>query len=422
MSLKTPWYHGWNIVAISVVLQMAALGVMANCFSFFLDGWSSEFRVPISTLVFSITLFSVHTSLLAPVVGWAVERWSVRRIMLIGLLGLTLDYVLVGLATESWMILAIYGLLLPPAVMATSGVPPQTLVSRWFVRRRGLAFSICAVGLVLAGVVYPPIVVHLIAAFGWRATWWIFAGFHLVTVGTLVVLFLRDRPGAEEGRDYLSGEDHHALAATGSTISLREIVSRRNFWLVVAAFVPAMLAQAALNNNFAPYVHQRGLGLETAATLLAVFNVAAALGKLGAGAMADRYGNRLPLLVMTGSAGIGTFLLAFAAGAVPIGLGVTLLGAGQGMWVMLAACIATEFGSRDFARAFGFASATSVVTTLSAPAVAMAAERTGGYTGALAVTGLVCLGGIGAALFYRDSGKKVIGPEDEAELTLLNRA
>lgn len=63
---------------------------------------------------------------------------------------------LIGFVVAGWQIIAIYRLLLPFAIGFSGGTPTQTLVSRWFVRRRGLAFSIWAMGLVLAGVLLPP--------------------------------------------------------------------------------------------------------------------------------------------------------------------------------------------------------------------------------------------------------------------------
>lgn len=422
MRLNTPWYHGWNIVGICVLLQMTVLGVMANCFSFFLEGWSRDFNQPISLFVLAIAIFTIPCAFLAPIAGWAVERWSVRRVMLLGYAGVAACYVLIGFAPNGWTIVLVYALLLPVTVTASTGIPSQTLVSRWFVKRRGFAFSLSALGLVLAGVLYPPVVVEMIDSLGWRATWWIFGAFNFFVIGALAWLVLRDRPAPGEGAAYLEGEDHHVLEDRGSTITLGQIARRRNFWLVVLAFIPAMAANSVLGNNFAPYGKERGIDLATIAGLVAAYNVAATVGKLGAGWLADRVGNRLPLLLLTGAATTGALLLTFAHGAVPITVGAVLLGASQGLWVMLAACIASEFGSRDFARAYGFASAATLFTTITAPAVAYSAEVVGSYTPGFLATTVTCVAGVVAAFLYRDSRKAALGPADEAELTLINRA
>ena len=36
------YYHGWNIVALCVAVQIAALGLTLNSFSLFLHDWTAE--------------------------------------------------------------------------------------------------------------------------------------------------------------------------------------------------------------------------------------------------------------------------------------------------------------------------------------------------------------------------------------------
>ena len=43
-------------------------------------------------------------------------------------------------------------------------------ISHWFVRRRGVAITLCSAGNYLAGTVRPPLVQRSIAAYGWRTT------------------------------------------------------------------------------------------------------------------------------------------------------------------------------------------------------------------------------------------------------------
>jgi len=94
--MRTSWYHGWNVVAVCVLSQVAALGVATNCFSFFLEPWSRDFGMPMSTLTLSITLFSVSCAVLAPIAGRVCERYSVRCVFVIATLGVVLFHVLIG--------------------------------------------------------------------------------------------------------------------------------------------------------------------------------------------------------------------------------------------------------------------------------------------------------------------------------------
>jgi len=66
MQIRTPWYQGWNMVAICVLIQAGSMGVAVSCFSFFLQDWSREFRMPVSEIILAMTLFSIGCSIWAP--------------------------------------------------------------------------------------------------------------------------------------------------------------------------------------------------------------------------------------------------------------------------------------------------------------------------------------------------------------------
>jgi MFS family permease len=392
-------YHGWNILAICVLAQIAALGVATNCLTFFLHSWSRDFNMPISQIVMAIPIFSVTCCFLAPVVGALADRYPVRLLLAGAMLVVVIGHLLIGFAVAGWQIIAIYALLLPFAASFSGGIPTQTLVSRWFVRRRGLAFSICAVGLVLAGILFPPVVVYLIEQVGWRATWLIFGVGILLFVLPATLLVIRERPGEEEGRDYIVAE---ATVAETAAPAVRDILTRRNFWVTIAVFAPVLLSNSAMQMNFAPFAAARGLSVEQAAILIGVFNAAAAGGKLATGTMTDRFGNRLPLLLLSVLGAASTFWLVWAQGFALLSIGFVALGLSQGVWVLLASCMAAEFGSSGFPRAYGIASCFAVLTTISPPVLAWLAETTGGYSLGLLALGAICLIAVFSAPFFID--------------------
>lgn len=395
----TSWYHGWNIVVVCIIAQAAGLGVMANCFSFFLEDWSKAFGVPVSTMVMAITLFSFPCAFLAPLAGWVADRFSISKTIFVGMAVVSASYAAVGFATQAWHVIAIFTLFLPVGITFSSSIPAQSLVSRWFVRRRGFAFSLSAIGLVAAGVIYPPLVVSLMESLGWRWTWWIFGAFNLLVVCTLIAWVLRDFPRPDETA-YGAHDRANAREADSPQMTLREILSRKNFWITMAACLPPTMANSAMSVNLAPFVAERGLAMDEAATLLALFSVSAAVGKLGCGLLADRYGNRVPLFLMAASSALGLVLLAFAHGSLALGTAYVLLALGQGAMVMVASCIASEFGSHGFSRAYGFFNFSALIGTVPAPMVAYAAEVTHSYVPAVLILAGLCSAATIAALFF----------------------
>jgi len=77
--------------------------------------------------------------------------------------------------------------------------------------------------------------------------------------------------------------------------------------------------------------------------------------------------------------------------------------------------MATEFGSRDFPRAYGVACTGTVLTTIGAPFVAYLAEVTGNYMTSLLLIAAGCGMALVGALLYRDR------PAQAQPLSMLRR-
>jgi len=364
--------------------------------------------MPPSHLIMGLVLFGICASSLAPLVGQVLERFSARKVVVIALIGLALVHMLVGFATAGWQIILLYALLAVPITFAT-GIPTNTLVARWFVKHRGLAFSLSATGLVLPGIIFPPIVVWLLGAAGWRTTWWTFGVIVLVVAG-IAGLVLRDRPEdsppSRPDRLELEPMPQRELPTTS------QIVKTRNFWLVLLVFAPVIMASAGIQANFAPLIQSKGLTPERAAALLAIFNIAATLGKLSAGMVCDRIGNKLPLIAVALLATMGALLMGHVRSFEVIAIALVCLGISQSVWVILSSCIVTEFGQFGFPRAFGLANTVTVVANFSPPALAWAYEQTGTYTLGVTVLALTCVPSVISALLYREYRRtsRRIGP------------
>jgi hypothetical protein len=71
------WYHGWNIVAVCILLQAVANGLTYNAFSLFLPDWAVELHAPVSQLHLAIAAMALLAAFSAP--EWAYWRTDSRR-------------------------------------------------------------------------------------------------------------------------------------------------------------------------------------------------------------------------------------------------------------------------------------------------------------------------------------------------------
>jgi len=417
------WYHGWNIVAVCILCQTVANGLTYNSFSLFLRDWSAQLHTPISSLTLCVALMALVAAAASPAIGVLADKYPARRLFVSGLLGMALFYIGVGSITATWQLLALYGVLAPISLGLSTAITANALISRWFVRRRGLALGLSAFGIGLAGVLLPPAIAALLPAVGWRTIWRGAGVLIAVVVVPIVLLSIRNRPAEEEGKYYLSGEGapsgHHGRASGGSNQpGWREVIARRNFWLLLGIFLPIMALNGAMVQIIAPYAANHGLSQQLGAKLLSLLSLMHVLATLVLGALSDRLGNRvlfagLALIMVAGAAllAVGTDLSLITAGCVLVGLG-------GGVFALLAAAIAVEFGAEGVGRAFGLCMFFIPVTSLAPFSLAKTQEITGSYTPALIGLGiLVAISAVLSLLLHERRSLRLAGiqPQPQAD-------
>jgi MFS family permease len=401
------WYHGWNVVAVCIVSQIAANGLTYNAYSLFLKDWSAQLNTPVSQLQLPIACMALVAAFLSPVVGSLADKFPARRLFGIGLVGMGVFYMAISRVTATWQIMALYALLVPLALCLSTAVVANALISRWFVRRIGLALGLSAFGIGMAGVLLPPVIAALLPTVGWRAIW-LYSGILVALVVTpIVVLVSRDRPTESEGQYYLSSDGRsaarpHGHGAGGSQLSWREVTSRRNFWLLIAIFLPMMALYGGCGQNLAPYAASHGLSQQSGAALLSALSLSHVVATLVFGLLSDRFGNRLPFAGLGVVMAVGAAILAFGTDLPTLFVGVTLVGLGGGLFTLLAAAIAVEFGAAAMGRAFGLCMMFIPVTALAPFGIAKTQELTGSYVPALLVLGALVLISGGLALLLRE--------------------
>ena len=398
------WYHGWNIIVVCLLSQVAALGLPTNSFTMFLKPWKEELHAPISQLALCQTLMALICAFIGPLVGYVSDRKPARLLFGCGLIGLALVYAAISRVTSLAQLLALYVIPLPFVMSFAATVPAQCLITRWFTHRKGLALGLGALGITLSGVIMPLLISFLMPTLGWRGIWLYGAIIVGVFVFPLVVLVAREKPA---GPQSLAPATPPEAAAK---VGYREIFRNRNLWILVGSFVPILMVASGTLYNLAPIALSYGMDLRSVGLLLTGFSVLGLLAKLAAGVLADRFGAKPPLLTAALAATLGALVLCFSAGQPTLlvaGVGVMALSAG--VWTLMAVVTASEFGPAGFGRAFGILSLFTPLGSLASPVVARVEEQTGTYSTSFAA--LVGLGLVSTvmALFLGQPPRRLAG-------------
>ena len=127
-----------------------------------LNGWLPALISGASTLSFLLS------NILATFTSEFVERLGAKRLVLLGIAALAASMTMLASATTVWQLYAAF-ILMSLGWIGMGTVVIATVVSLWFVRRRGLAISLAYTGASFGGVVATPLLVLLVERFGFAA-------------------------------------------------------------------------------------------------------------------------------------------------------------------------------------------------------------------------------------------------------------
>lgn len=217
---KSPlFFYGWVIVAICFLTVAVAYGIRYSFSVFYVSilqefGWSRAD----TALIFSINVIVYGVS--APFVGIAVDRLGPRKFMTAGAVLLAIAAAASSLTSQIWQFYLVFGVLASLGNGATGFVPNSTLVSHWFIKRRGMAFGIFNVGFGLAYVMALGIE-YMIGQIGWRNSF-VILGVLMLGVAPLIAIFQRLAP--QEKGLFPDGESRAVATGQAKVIASEALV------------------------------------------------------------------------------------------------------------------------------------------------------------------------------------------------------
>jgi len=381
-------FPGWWQVVAAMVVQAIGAASIHTCYSVLAVQYSQAFEPSRVVLALGITLVSGCGGLLGTVIGPGIDRFPMRRMMLVGLASLVTGFLVISIAPSMSVVLASYAVFMSVAAILLGPLSTAALLSRWFARRRGMAMGIAATGSAIGGLILPPLLQGLIAEFEWRDALRIFALLQIVVVAPVVVMLIVDRPsdrGLHPDGAAQSPAASAGVSKAAATLSTRELYANPDFWLI--AFTVGMLfgGPVALSTHLMPLAIGRGVEAASAALLLSVISGANFVGKLLCAAAADRVDVRYVFGTVIVIIATGMYGYADADTFVRMAMCSTLIGFAAGgavpLWSFL---VARYWGTENFGRAMGQMRLFVMPFNLcAAPVFGLVFDRSGSYAPAL---------------------------------------
>lgn len=412
--MQTPWYFGWNVLAVGLVFQAVLFGSVHFSYTMWVNQWVADptLDASLGQAMWAITVLTVTQGLLAPFAGRAMDRRSIRGLVCAGALAAACGFVAISQATAFWQIILVYGTLVMVGTLLAGPLAAQTLAAKWFRGRRGLAIGLSTIGTSIGGFVLAPLVAHLYLTFGWRTAHVLLAGIMLLVVVPLVWVVVRNTPG---DRGIAIEPDHAQLqpdapAPAASALTTWDILRNRDFWVVVIAFTPMVTAFGGVQQNLAPFARDHAIDDAAIALLISIFSGVMIAGKVFFGAMADRFDHR-GLYFLAVAMLFATLVLMSTGPTFPLMVIVCIcLGfAAGGFLPLMGAIVSSRFGPASFGQVLGLIGPFTTLSAIGPPLAGQLRESTGNYDQALLIFAVLMVPAIGGMLALR-AQRSVVAP------------
>ena len=251
-------------------------------------GWS---RAEVS-LAYSVS--QIVNGVSSPLVGWLVDRLGPSRLILTGGAVLTGGLLASAWATQLWHIVLLYGVVMTLGANCLGLVVFVPLLSRHFVRNRGMAVSVVQSANGFARAFSAPIATLMISGFGWRGAYLAQGAFMAVILLPLASLFRG-----------IAGQGGRRRVSDTAGWTVRQAVRTPHFWLLFAVYMFTGLGSFLVALHQLAFAVDIGFDKLYAAGVLGMGAFLSLPGVIITGTLSDYVGREISAIVTYGTSIIG---------------------------------------------------------------------------------------------------------------------
>jgi len=349
-------FYGWRMVGLVSAIRVLGGGLHNYGFTVFFLPLSRDLGLSRAATALAFSLARAEGALEGPFVGYLIDRFGPRPMILFATISCGLGYILLSTVDSYTMFLVVY-----LGIISLSFTPgfvhaPMAVGNTWFIRWRARAMTVISSAVPIGGTLLTPLLAMAVQAWGWR---WgaIIAGILFLLIGIPLGLGVRASPESMGLRpdgdvpvnlDPQSG-DRTQTPPEERDATLRDAMKSWIFWLFVIGMTVRVGAYSTISVHYIPMMVWKGLTEEHAAFLLGAFAFLNWAAHFLIGWLADIV-NRPKLLTMCMLvAASSILLLIWGTGLWPLWLFTILFTAIDASFPIVWATIGDFFGRKSFA-------------------------------------------------------------------------
>jgi len=382
-------FYGWYIVGACAIITLYTGGVVHFGFTAVFEPIAEEFEWSYAQISLASSLRGLEMGLLAPLMGFLVDRYGPRRLIFIGSLITCAGFLLLSRVNSLSMFYIAFALL--AFGMSTSGgTVLMTTIANWFHRRVGIAMGIVASGFGLGGLLVP-VVTILIDTFEWR-TAMVITGLGMLVIVLPLSFIVRHKPepyGYQPDGELIEPFDldpQSPRPITEINIPTKQALRSRTFWQLGISSMCHAFVVGAVITHLMPYLSSLSIVRSTSSIIAFILPTASIIGRLSSGWLAIRYGSRFIFAASFISMTAGILIFGYISTSTPwlIVPFVITFSLGWGCSVTSRLSLMREsFGRVNFGKIMGFISGMMMLGNITgAPLAGWVYDTWGSYRGA----------------------------------------
>ncbi len=401
-------YYGWVVVGVVTVANLSAFS-LNPIFGLFVTPLEQEFGWDRATIARSLTIGTVAGAVLAPLLGYLIDRMGTRLLMIAFGLASAVAFLLLGQVQAVWHFNLLIAVLLALLITGVGQMMGAINISRWFVRRRGRAMGVAMMGASAGSVLFVPLCTLLIAALGWRQTYMLLGLGTVLLISLPALLFMVDTPerlALGGHRELRSSAGPMPGLESGAAWTLREVARTRTFWLTLLGIMLGTLCVQGYFIHAVPHMEARGFSRALASGVWSTFFFTGIFAKFLWGFVIERIGVRRGLVILFCGEAAGIYLLLSATTPLALFVYAVFNGLAHGPYLQLLGMVwADYFGRGAIGRIYGVAQPAILIAGSLGPWLAgYLFDRTGSYDGFFRFAIVVCLVCVGLFLLAPPAG------------------
>lgn len=291
-----PRRHAWIILAGAFTTFAVGSGFM-HAYTVFLVEFVHDFAWSRAEVSIAYAVAQAVGGISSPLVGALVDRLGPRRLVLLG--GGLLIAGLVGSAGlhALWQLVLLYGIVMTLGANCLGMVVFVPVLSRLFIRQRGMAISILQSANGFGRAFSAPASQLMISDIGWRPAYLVQAAFMAAVVLPLAALFRR--------ADAVPVIPHSRLAVAVRSWTLLEAIRSRQFWLLFVVYLCTGIGSFIVSLHQLAFAVDMGFDKLYAATVLGMGSFLSIPGIIITGTLSDYVGREISAMLTYGVSIVG---------------------------------------------------------------------------------------------------------------------